>query len=226
MRLRRTAVRRRRVAIRRRMPRKFRRTGLRRHKSIGTQITIQYCTYLNLSSAKSSLPAYMTANYHMQNIMQNLISSAPNFTNLIQAYEYVALKRARVTYFNTGIHNLGNVTNNTNYPPVHAAIYYDSYSNPVGLGSNPALVLSKMPGAQSVVGRGTIGKTIYGYAVCKKLNMPYWYPTATASGSYYIPPVGVIPIVTIGANTIDGVLTPGHRFAVWSVFGPWCPSRT
>ena len=49
----------------------------------------------------------MTANYHMQNIMQNLISSAPNFTNLIQAYEYVALKRARVTYFNTGIHNLG-----------------------------------------------------------------------------------------------------------------------
>ena len=75
----------------------------------------------------------MTANYHMQNIMQNLISSAPNFTNLIQAYEYVALKRARVTYFNTGIHNLGNVTNNTNYPPVHAAIYYDSYSNPVGL---------------------------------------------------------------------------------------------
>ena len=73
------------------------------------------------------------------------------------------------------------MTNNTNYPPVHAAIYYDSYSNPVGLGSNPALVLSKMPGAQSVVGRGTIGKTIYGYAVCKKLNMPYWYPTATAS---------------------------------------------
>ena len=128
-------MRRRRVAIRRRMPRKFRRTGLRRHKSIGTQITIQYCTYLNLSSAGSSLPAYMTANYHMQNIMQNLISSAPNFTNLIQAYEYVALKRARVTYFNTGIHNLGNVTNNTNYPPVHAAIYYDSYSNPVGLGS-------------------------------------------------------------------------------------------
>ena len=136
------------------MPRKFRRTGLRRHKSIGTQITIQYCTYLNLSSAGSSLPAYMTANYHMQNIMQNLISSAPNFTNLIQAYEYVALKRARVTYFNTGIHNLGNVTNNTNYPPVHAAIYYDSYSNPVGLGPTPALVLSKMPGAQSVVGRG------------------------------------------------------------------------
>ena len=97
-------MRRRRVAIRRRMPRKFRRTGLRRHKSIGTQITIQYCTYLNLSSAGSSLPAYMTANYHMQNIMQNLISSAPNFTNLIQAYEYVALKRAQVTYFNTGIH--------------------------------------------------------------------------------------------------------------------------
>ena len=91
----------------RRMPRKFRRTGLGRHKSIGTEITIQYCTYLNLSSAGSSLPAYMTANYHMQNIMQNLISSAPNFTNLIQAYEYVALKRARVTYFNTGIHNLG-----------------------------------------------------------------------------------------------------------------------
>ena len=45
-------MRRRRVAIRRRMPRKFRRTGLRRHKSIGTQITIQYCTYLNLSSAE------------------------------------------------------------------------------------------------------------------------------------------------------------------------------
>ena len=101
------------------------------------------------------------------------------------------------------------MTNNTNYPPVHAAIYYDSYSNPVGLRSNPALVLSKMPGAQSVVGRGTIGKTIYGYAVCKKLNMPYWYPTATASGSYYIPPVGVIPIVTIGANTIDGVPNAG-----------------
>ena len=56
---------------------------------------------------------------------------------------------------------------------------------------------------------GTIGKTIYGYAVCKKLNMPYWYPTATASGSYYIPPVGVIPIVTIGANTIDGVPNAG-----------------
>ena len=90
------------------MPRKFRRTGLRRHKSIGTQITIQYCTYLNLSSAGSSLPAYMTANYHMQNIMQNLISSAPNFSNLIQAFmSTLPFKRARVTYFNTGIHNLG-----------------------------------------------------------------------------------------------------------------------
>ena len=71
---------------------------------------------------------------------------------------------------------------------------------------------------------GTIGKTIYGYAVCKKLNMPYWYPTATVSASY-IPPVGVILIVTIGANTIDGVPNAGHRFAVWSVFG-LCPSRT
>ena len=53
-------MRRRRVAIRRRMPRKFRRTGLRRHKSIGTQITIQYCTYLNLSSAGLRFRAYMT----------------------------------------------------------------------------------------------------------------------------------------------------------------------
>ena len=125
-------MRRRRVAIRRRMPRKFRRTGLRRHKSIGTD----HDSVLHvLESVVWGLRfrAYMTANYHMQNIMQNLISSAPNFTNLIQAYEYVALKRAQVTYFNTGIHNLGNVTNNTNYPPVHAAIYYDSYSNLVGL---------------------------------------------------------------------------------------------
>ena len=56
-----------------------------------------------MSSAGSSLPAFTTANYHMQNIMSNLISSAPNFTNLIQAYEYVALKRARITYLNTSI---------------------------------------------------------------------------------------------------------------------------
>ena len=51
---------------------------------------------------------------------------------VIQAYEFVALKTARVSYYNTGITSFANATNNATYPEVHSAMYYDSYSNPSG----------------------------------------------------------------------------------------------
>lgn len=196
--------------VRRSKPRKFtRRTG-RRHKSIYTAIRVSYTVYPTISSAGSSLPAYGTANYHIQNIMSNLITSSPSVTNMIQAYEFVALKTARVSYYNTGITNFANVTNSATYPEVHAAMYYDSYNLPSGLGGQPALQLSKMPGASSIVGRGRMAKTFYTASICKRLDMPYWQPTATGTSSYYVPSgSGIVPQIAIGWNTIDGVAFSG-----------------
>lgn len=208
MRLKRTG--RRRVARRAYRPRKFlRRTG-RRHKSVHTSIRVSYTVYPTMTSAGSSLPAYGTALYHIQNIMQNLIASTPSVTNFIAAYDFVALKSARVTYYNCGITNFSNVTNSATYPEVHAAMFYDPYNNPSGLGTQPALALSKMTGASSVVGRGRMAKTFHALPICKKLNMPYWQPTATSTSNYYVPTgSGIIPTLTIGWNTIDGVAFPG-----------------
>ena len=91
MRLRRTQGTRR-ARPRRRMPRKIRRQ--RRGRSAFTSIKVSYSTYLTMSSVGGRLAAYATSNIHIQNIMSNLITSTPNVTNFIAAYEFVALKSA------------------------------------------------------------------------------------------------------------------------------------
>ena len=74
-------------------------------------------------------------------------------TNFIAAYEFVALKSARVSFTNTGIANFSNSTANSMYPATQAAMFYDPYNNVAGLGGYPALTLSKLPGAVSCLGR-------------------------------------------------------------------------
>ena len=66
-----------------------------------------------MSSVGGGLAAYATSNIHIQNIMSNLITSTPNVTNFIAAYEFVALKSARVSFTNTGIANFSNSTANS-----------------------------------------------------------------------------------------------------------------
>ena len=78
--------------------------------------------------------------------MSNLITSTLNVTNFIAAYEFVALKSARVSFTNTGIANFSNSTANSMYPATQAAMFYDPYNNVAGLGGYPALTLSKLPG--------------------------------------------------------------------------------
>ena len=155
MRLRRTRGTRR-ARPRRRMPRKIRRQ--RRGRSAFTSIKVSYSTYLTMSSVGGGLAAYATSNIHIQNIMSNLITSTPNVTNFIAAYEFVALKSARVSFTNTGIANFSNSTANSMYPATQAAMFYDPYNNVAGLGGYPALTLSKLPGAVSCLGRGRIVK--------------------------------------------------------------------
>ena len=150
-------------------------------------------------------------NIHIQNIMSNLITSTPNVTNFIAAYEFVALKSARVSFTNTGIANFSNSTANSMYPATQAAMFYDPYNNVAGLGGYPALTLSKLPGAVSCLGRGRIVKYMSARAICKNLGMPYWQPTATSTSNYYVPSgSGIIPIITLGVNTIDGVPNSGN----------------
>ena len=68
------------------------------------------------------------------------------------------------------------------------------------------MTLSKLPGAVSCLGRGRIVKYMSARAICKNLGMPYWQPTATSTSNYYVPSgSGIIPIITLGVNTIDGV---------------------
>ena len=143
MRLRRTQGTRR-ARPRRRMPRKIRRQ--RRGRSAFTSIKVSYSTYLTMSSVGGGLAAYATSNIHIQNIMSNLITSTPNVTNFIAAYEFVALKSARVSFTNTGIANFSNSTANSMYPATQAAMFYDPYNNVAGLGGYPALTLSSCPG--------------------------------------------------------------------------------
>ena len=138
------------------MPRKIRRQ--RRGRSAFTSIKVSYSTYLTMSSVGGRLAAYATSNIHIQNIMSNLITSTPNVTNFIAAYEFVALKSARVSFTNTGIANFSNSTANSMYPATQAAMFYDPYNNVAGLGGYPALTLSKLPGAVSCLGRGRIVK--------------------------------------------------------------------
>ena len=156
MRLRRTRGTRR-ARPRRRMPRKIRRQ--RRGRSAFTSIKVSYSTYLTMSSVGGGLAAYATSNIHIQNIMSNLITSTPNVTNFIAAYEFVALKSARVSFTNTGIANFSNSTANSMYPATQAAMFYDPYNNVAGLGGYPALTLSKLPGAVFCLGRGRIVST-------------------------------------------------------------------
>ena len=121
-----------------------------------TSIKVSYSTYLTMSSVGGGLAAYATSNIHIQNIMSNLITSTPNVTNFIAAYEFVALKSARVSFTNTGIANFSNSTANSMYPATQAAMFYDPYNNVAGLGGYPALTLSKLPGAVSFLARGRI----------------------------------------------------------------------
>ena len=66
-------------------------------------------------------------------------------TNFIAAYEFVALKSARVSFTNTGI-ALQQLNGNSMYPATQAAMFYDPYNNVAGLGGYPALTLSSCPG--------------------------------------------------------------------------------
>ena len=156
MRLRRTRGTRR-ARPRRRMPRKIRRQ--RRGRSAFTSIKVSYSTYLTMSSVGGGLAAYATSNIHIQNIMSNLITSTPNVTNFIAAYEFVALKSARVSFTNTGIANFSNSTANSMYPATQAAMFYDPYNNVAGLGGYPALTLSKLPGAVSGLAAAALSST-------------------------------------------------------------------
>lgn len=211
MRLRRTGVRKRKAVSRVRMPRKFRRTGLRHRRAIGTQINVSAAEYFNITAAGSLTPAFGVASYGLGTIMQKIITQVPNFTNMTNAYEYVALKKVRISWTCTGITNVGNASASANYPTLHSAMYYDSYGQVSGLGGQPALVLSRLPGATSAIGRCRMSKVMYGYPICKKVNLPYWQPTATGSGSYYVPAgIGSLPYVTIGVNTIDGTPYAGN----------------
>ena len=116
----------------------------------------------------------------IQNIMSNLITSTPNVTNFIAAYEFVALKSARVSFTNTGIANFSNSTANSMYPATQAAMFYDPYNNVAGLGGYPALTLSKLPGAVSALAAAALSY-MSARAICKNLGMPYWQPTATST---------------------------------------------
>ena len=183
MRLRRTRGTRR-ARPRRRMPRKIRRQ--RRGRSAFTSIKVSYSTYLTMSSVGGGLAASATSNIHIQNIMSNLITSTPNVTNFIAAYEFVALKSARVSFTNTGIANFSNSTANSMYPATQAAMFYDPYNNVAGLGGYPALTLSKLPGAVSCLAAAALSY-MSARAICKNLGMPYWQPTATSTSNYYVP---------------------------------------
>ena len=112
-----------------------------------------------MSSVGGGLAAYATSNIHIQNIMSNLITSTPNVTNFIAAYEFVALKSARVSFTNTGIANFSNSTANSMYPATQAAMFYDPYNNVAGLGGYPALTLSKLPGAVSCLAAAALSST-------------------------------------------------------------------
>lgn len=205
MRLRRTGRRR---VVRRRMPRKFRRTGLRR-KAAYTQLRVHWADYVTMGSTGSGLPAYTTAQYHIQNIMSSFIGSAPAAA-LSGSYEFVALKWAKVTFYASGVHPLSNSTANSLYPPLHSAMVVDSYNAVSGLGAYPARAIARMPGSTQVLGRGRISKIFSTASICRRLDMPYWQPTATNPSSYYIPTgSGIIPIATLGVNTVEGVPNSG-----------------
>ena len=137
------------------MPRKIRRQ--RRGRSAFTSIKVSYSTYLTMSSVGGGLAASATSNIHIQNIMSNLITSTPNVTNFIAAYEFVALKSARVSFTNTGI-AFSNSTANSMYPATQAAMFYDPYNNVAGLGGLSSLDLIQVAGAVSFLGRGRIVK--------------------------------------------------------------------
>ena len=190
------------------MPRKIRRQ--RRGRSAFTSIKVSYSTYLTMSSVGGGLAASATSNIHIQNIMSNLITSTPNVTNFIAAYEFVALKSARVSFTNTGIANFSNSTANSMYPATQAAMFYDPYNNVAGLGGYPALTLSSCPGPFLLRPRPHCQIHVC-RAICKNLGMPYWQPTATSTSNYYVPSgSGIIPIITLGVNTIDGVPNSGN----------------
>ena len=129
MRLRRTRGTRR-ARPRRRMPRKIRRQ--RRGRSAFTSIKVSYSTYLTMSSVGGGLAASATSNIHIQNIMSNLITSTPNVTNFIAAFEFGCSEVCPVSFTNTGIANFSNSTANSMYPATQAAMFYDPYWSLLG----------------------------------------------------------------------------------------------
>lgn len=206
MRLKRTGSRSRRVVGRRRMPRKFRRTGLRRHRSTGTAVRVYVSDYFSLSSTGGGLPVWGIANFQISSIMASLIANTPSVANYLATFEFVALKRATVTFHTTGVTPFSNSTNNALYPALHSAMYMDSYNAVTGLGTSPARALSRMPGSIQALGRARLTKTFYTGSICKKLDMPYWQSTSTIPSAYYVPPTGgLLPVLTLGVNCLDGV---------------------
>ena len=180
------------------MPRKIRRQ--RRGRSAFTSIKVSYSTYLTMSSVGGGLAAYTTSNIHIQNIMSNLITSTPNVTNFIAAYEFVALKSAR---FHSRTPALPTQQLNGQFPvPGNSGCPCSATLTTTLLGWEViSLDLIKLPGAVSFLGRGRIVKYMSARAICKNLGMPYWQPTATSTSNYYVPSgSGIIPIITLGCQ--------------------------
>ena len=184
MRLRRTRGTRR-ARPRRRMPRKIRRQ--RRGRSAFTSIKVSYSTYLTMSSVGGRLAASATSSIHIQNIMSNLITSTPNVTNFIAAYEFVALKSARVSFTNTGIAKLQQLNGQFHVPGNSGCHVLRPLQQRCWVRRLSSLDLIKLPGAVSCLGRGRIVKYMSARAICKNLGMPYWQPTATSTSNYYVP---------------------------------------
>ena len=165
---------------------------------------MSYSTYLTMSSVGGRLAAYATSNIHIQNIMSNLITSTPNVTNFFAAYEFVALKSARVSFTNTGI-ALQQLNGQFHVPGNSGCHVLRPLQQRCWVRRLSSLDLIKLPGAVSCLGRGRIVKYMSARAICKNLGMPYWQPTATSTSNYYVPSgSGIIPIITLGVNTIDG----------------------
>ena len=132
-------------------------------------------------------------------------------TNFIAAYEFVALKSARVSFTNTGIANLQQLNGQFHVPGNSGCHVLRPLQQRCWVRRLSSLDLIKLPGAVSCLGRGRIVKYMSARAICKNLGMPYWQPTATSTSNYYVPSgSGIIPIITLGVNTIDGVPNSGN----------------
>lgn len=209
MRLKRTGSRFRRTYRRRvASPRKFRRTGLKR-KQAGTSVRVQAVSYFVINGSGSNLYAWSSSAYTINSVMQALIVAAPA-NALANSFDFVALKWAKVAFHCSGVQNLNNADSSCNYPPLQSTVYMDTFNQAAGLGATPALTLSRYPGAVTAIGRCRLSKTFYTASICRRLDMPYWQPTATGAGNYYQPGgSGLLPTCQIACNTMAGTVNSG-----------------